>query len=162
MPQKLTDEILIAAIDGFELQKKRIDQHIAELRTMLSGNAYNLAAAPEASSRKRTKFSAAARKRMREAQQRRWAKVRGESEAAASKPEKPKRRLSPKGRKAIQEALQRRWAQKRAEAARAKAPADKAPARKAAKTRTAKAPKTRPAKKAQAASVPAATVSAAQ
>ncbi len=34
--QKLTHEILIAAIEGFDAQKTRIDAKIAELRQMLN------------------------------------------------------------------------------------------------------------------------------
>jgi len=37
MPTRLTNEIIAAAIDGFEGHKKRIDQQVAELRAMLSG-----------------------------------------------------------------------------------------------------------------------------
>ena len=80
MPTNLTHEIINAAIEGFESQKTRIDQQIAELRTMLDGGSKSTAAAtPEAPIRVRRKFSAAARRRMKEAQQRRWAKIRGES-----------------------------------------------------------------------------------
>ena len=78
-------------------------------------------ASPEATPTKR-KFSAAALKRMREAQQRRWAKVRGESAptakialAAKTAPvKKAKRKLSAAGRKAIAEAQKKRWAARRA------------------------------------------------
>ena len=35
MPTELTEEIVNAAIEGFKAQKFRLDQHIAELRTML-------------------------------------------------------------------------------------------------------------------------------
>ena len=38
MPTKLTAEIIIAAITGFESQKTKIDAQVAELRAMLSGN----------------------------------------------------------------------------------------------------------------------------
>jgi hypothetical protein len=80
MPKELTAEIITAAITGFEAQKTRIDTQIAELRALLPGGSPQPAvsetteAAPQ---RKRRKFSAAARRRMKEAQQRRWAKVRG-------------------------------------------------------------------------------------
>jgi len=136
MPQqKLTPEIITAAILGFEEQKRHIDSKIAELRAMLPGGPGGAVATPEAPTSKRRKFSAAARRRMREAQQRRWASIRGESAASApATPEalKPKRKLSAAGRKAIQEALRRRWAQKRAEAAK-KTARKKAATKKAAK-----------------------------
>ena len=141
---KLRPEIITAAIEGFESQKARIDQQIADLRAMLPGGAAETAATPEAPTRKRRKFSAAARGRMKEAQQRRWAKIRGESESPAParrEPEKPKRKLSAAGRAAIVAALKKRWATKKAEAAKAQSPVTKksAPARKkAAKTATRK------------------------
>lgn len=74
---------------------------------------------PEAPARK--KFSAAARRRMKEAQRLRWARLRGEPEAPppvtqeAPKP-KRKRKLSAAGRAAIAAAMKKRWALKRAEA----------------------------------------------
>jgi hypothetical protein len=138
--QRLTPEIITAAILGFEEQKRHIDSKIAELRVMLSGGPGETAITPEAPTRKRRKFSAAARRRMREAQQRRWASIRGESAPSApATPEalKPKRKLSAAGRKAIQDALWRRWAQKRAEAAKAQPASAKKTARKKAATKKA-------------------------
>ena len=74
----------------------------------------------------RRKFSAPALQRMREAQQRRWAKVRGEAIAPATAPKadkavakKAKRKLSPEGRKRIIAATKKRWAAVRAAAAKA-------------------------------------------
>jgi cell division septum initiation protein DivIVA len=63
MPKKLTEEIINAAIDGFKAQKRRLDEQISELRTMLNGGSSQGAALSEAP-RKRRKFSAAARRRM--------------------------------------------------------------------------------------------------
>ena len=114
---KLTNEIIIAAITGFESQKTKIDAQIAELRAMLSGGPTETAATPEAPTGKRKKFSAAARKRMKEAQQRRWAKIRGKSEPpapATQEAPKAKRKLSKAGRANIVAALKKRWAAKKA------------------------------------------------
>jgi len=149
---KLIPEIITAAIEGFESHKARIDQQIAELRALLPGGSSETAATPESPVRKRRKFSAAAIRRMREAQQRRWAKVRGESESPATpKPEKPKRRISEEGMKRIIAATKKRWALKRAEAAKAKKtapPRKKATVKKAAlKVSPAKAAKRAPVKK---------------
>jgi hypothetical protein len=49
---------------------------------------------------------------MREAQQRRWAKIRGASEPSTpvTVSPKPKRKISEVGRKTIAEAARRRWA----------------------------------------------------
>src|ERR1039457_6935324 len=91
--QKLTNEIIAAAIDGFTAQKARIDVQISELKAMLPGGPAETAATPESPTKKRRKFSAAARKRMKEAQQRRWAQIKGESEPPAPAT-KPKRKLS--------------------------------------------------------------------
>jgi len=121
MPTKLTPEIITAAILGFEEQKRHIDAKVAELRAALAGGPGDPVATPEAPTRKRKKFSAAARRRMKAAQQRRWAKVRGELELLDSvKPQaaEPKRKLSAAGRRAIAEATKKRWALKRAEAAK--------------------------------------------
>jgi hypothetical protein len=152
MAMKLTPEIINAAIVGFEEQKRQIDARITELRAMLSGGSAESATEPEAPAGKRKKFSAQALLRMREAQQRRWAKVRGKSApSAAASPAAPKSksRLSEAGRAAIIAATKKRWALKRGEAAKAQSAAKKAaPAGKKAaikkapvKTATAKAAK---------------------
>jgi hypothetical protein len=78
MPQKFTHEIVTAAIAGFEAQKKHIDSQIAELREMLSGRRTVESPAPDVPAPKR-KVSAAARRRMAQAQKRRWAKIKGQS-----------------------------------------------------------------------------------
>jgi hypothetical protein len=113
--QRLTNEIITAAIEGFEAQKKRIDEQIAELRSFLTGGLVETA--KPAAARKRGKFSDAARLRMKEAQQRRWARIKGESEppTPTAVPVKPKRQLSEAGRQAIAEAARKRWAAKKAE-----------------------------------------------
>ena len=111
---KLTPEIINAAIEGFEAQKQRIDQEISELRAMLNGAQPTAAAAPQRGTRR--KMSAAGRKRIAEAQRKRWAAIRGAAEPAAVQPPKRKRRLSAAGRAAIVAALKKRWAAKRAAA----------------------------------------------
>ena len=119
MPQKLTAEIINAAIEGLESQKRRIDSQIDELRQLLNPLGTGAAPASAAPAPKR-KISAAGRRRMAAAQQARWAKVRGQadlpSSPAVSKPARKKRKLSAAGRKAISEATKKRWALKRAEA----------------------------------------------
>jgi hypothetical protein len=121
--RKFTTEILNAAILGLESQKDKLDVQIAAIRQMLDGNRPEPAATSQAAPRKRSKFSAASRRKMALAQKARWAKLRGESAptkaAAASVAAKPKRKLSKKGRMAIVAALEKRWAQKRVEAAKA-------------------------------------------
>ena len=137
--QKLTNEIISAAIDGYEFQKTRIDAKIAELKAMLPGGPAGTAA-PETTKRK--KFSAATRRNMAMAQKARWAKLRGESEPPApATPEapKPKRRISKEGLARIIAAAKKRW---RLQKAAAKAAAKKAaPARKKAAVKKAAPPK---------------------
>jgi hypothetical protein len=139
MPIKLTDEIIIAAISGFETQKAKIDHQIAELRTMLDGGAAESTApkTSEAPVVKRKKFSAAARKRMAEAQKLRYAKLKGETlPPSPVTPEAPKvqRKNSPEGMSRIIVATKKRWRRQKAEAAEASTPT---PAKKAAVKKTA-------------------------
>ena len=91
---KLTNEIIIAAIEGFEGQKRRLDAQIAELRQMLDGHLTETVGAMETAPQKR-KISAAARRRMAMGQKARWAKIRGESGlSVVTTPESPKRKIS--------------------------------------------------------------------
>jgi DNA-binding protein HU-beta len=130
--QKLTPEIVHAAIEGFESQNRRIDSQIDELRQLLNGGSAKPAAESGSPARKR-KISAAGRRRMAAAQKARWAKIRGEADGEPSSAQavapKAKRKLSAAGRKAISEATKRRWAVKRAEAAKTSAPTKKTPAK---------------------------------
>ena len=114
--QKLTNEIIVAAIEGFEAQKKRLDAQIADLRSLLIGGTTEPAASSEEVPRKSGKFSDATKLKMKEAQKRRWARIKGESEPAAPTlvPVKPKRQMSEAGRKAIADATRKRWAAKKA------------------------------------------------
>jgi peptidoglycan hydrolase CwlO-like protein len=88
---RLTNEIIHAAILGFEGQKSRIDTQIAELRAMLpSSNGSK----PETTVRKKRGMSAAGRAAVAEAQRKRWAATKEQSVAEPAK--KAKRKLSPK------------------------------------------------------------------
>ena len=114
MPQlKLTADILNAALEGFEVQKNRIDAKIAELKQQLNGHT---APAPATDTVKpRKKRSAAVRRKMALAQKARWAKLKQNSvptQAVAAAPKK--RRMSAAGRKAIIAATKKRWAKVRA------------------------------------------------
>lgn len=138
---KLTESIILAAIEGFESQKTKLDQQIVELRSMLSGVPAETAATPQSVPGKRRKFSAAARRRMKEAQQRRWAAAKGTSEATApatpepATPEapKPKRKISAEGMKNIIAATKKRWKRQRAAEKAQSAPLKKASTKAAAK-----------------------------
>jgi hypothetical protein len=133
--------ILLAAIEGFEQQKLRIDAQIAELRAMLSGQPV---VTPEAPTAKRRPMSAAARKRMSEAQKKRWAV--SSTAPVTPEPTKPKRKLSPAGKAAIVAALKKRWAAKKAAAEKSaptvakKAARKTVPVKKSAVKKTTSAP----------------------
>src|ERR1700724_3522521 len=110
MPTKVTNEIITAAIEGFESQRTRIDNQIAELRALLSGGPAETAATSDATRRKR-KISATARRRMALGQKRRWAAIKGTSAPAPATPNAPKvkRRISEEGMKRIIAATKKRW-----------------------------------------------------
>ncbi len=154
----LNRAIILAAIEGFEGQKRRLDDQIAELRQLLGGQP---AATPTTSGTKRgrRRMSAEGRARIAEAQRKRWAaKNAAEPALSAAPPQaaKPKRRLSAAGRKAIAEATRKRWARVRAEAAKA-AKSQRAPSPKKARRREAAKATRKTAKKApQATGAPAA------
>jgi hypothetical protein len=113
---QLTQGIIDAAIQGFESQKRRIDEQIAELRALSNGHAPRTESSAPPRTKKRG-MSAAGRKAIAKAQRKRWAAVKGEGEAVAAKPaKKAKRKLSAAGRAAIIAATKKRWAAKRAEA----------------------------------------------
>jgi hypothetical protein len=102
MPQlKLSDDILAAALEGFEAQKKRVEAQIAEIRERLGG-----AAASSETGKPKRKVSASARRRMARAQKLRWKKAKQASEGAA----KPKRQMSAGAKKRIATAQKKRWA----------------------------------------------------
>jgi len=105
---KLPNEIIDAAILGFEEQKRRIDAQIAELEAMRTGHSH----ATVNSTRPRRKMSAAGRKAIAEAQRKRWAALK-DGPDQQSAPKKAKRKLSPAGRVAIVSALKKRWAAKK-------------------------------------------------
>jgi hypothetical protein len=130
--QKLTNAILHAAIEGFESQKRAIDEQIAEVRQMLDGNRAEPASASKPQTRRRRKMSAAGRANIVAALKKRWAAKKIVSEPVTTK---SKRKLSPAGKAAIVAALKRRWAAKKAASAAVKKIAVKnAAPRKAAAT----------------------------
>jgi len=123
---KLTNELVMAAIKGFEEQKREIEVQIGELRAFLSGEPAERALTPAPEKPARRKVSAAGRKAMAEAQRKRWAAIKGKREPQASATPtatpakkaapKPKRKLSAAGRAAIIAATKKMWAAKRAAA----------------------------------------------
>ena len=123
MPTQLNRQILLTAIDGFEGQKRKLDEQIREVRALLSDGAdgstpkRSVAPGEPVTGRRRGRMSAAGRRAIAAAQRKRWAASKGETKTAAPKAaKKPKRKLSPAGRAAIVAALKKRWAAKRAAA----------------------------------------------
>ena len=114
---QLTQGVIDAAIEGFESQKRRIDEQIAELRALSNGHASSVKSSAPQETKKRG-MSAAGRRAIAEAQRKRWAAAKGQTETAPKmvKPIKKKRVLSAAGKAAIIAATKRRWAAKRAEA----------------------------------------------
>jgi hypothetical protein len=101
-----------------EAQREKLSLRIAELRAMLNGGPSDTAMTTQpATTKKRSKFSAVARRKMALAQKARWARIRGESEPTvpvmAGGPT-AKRKLSAAGRANIIAATKKRWALKRA------------------------------------------------
>jgi hypothetical protein len=89
--------MLAMALVGYEIEKKKIDEKIKEIRSQLGGAATvarvgrpskNAAAAETAAAPKRRKLSAAARKRIAAAQKKRWAEHRKTVAQAAKQPAK--------------------------------------------------------------------------
>lgn len=82
--------MLSMALVGFEVEKKRIEEKIAELRAKLGGHSVPAAAASAKKSavadapKTRKPLSAAARKRIATAQKKRWAEHRRKLAAAAA------------------------------------------------------------------------------
>lgn len=75
-PKTFDDPVVLeAALEGLELQKKRIDAQITEIRARLGTRSRSPAAATASSTRKRN-LSPEARKRIATAQKKRWAEYR--------------------------------------------------------------------------------------
>jgi hypothetical protein len=137
----LTNDILVAAIEGFEARKRTIEDKIAEIRQMLTGGPTEQSLTREAPAVNRKKFSAAARKKMGLAQKARWARIKGDSAPpVAPVLPKAKRQISADGLKRIAAAQKKRWAAKKAKGAEAQAPVKKTAAKKAAAKKTVPAP----------------------
>jgi len=75
---KQDPSILAMALVGYELEKKKIDERIREIRALLSGAkpAEKVSSAGGDTAPKRRKLSAAARRRIAAAQKKRWAEHR--------------------------------------------------------------------------------------
>jgi len=79
MPRKarFSTTLLTAALEGLEQQRQEIDKHIAEVRKMLGARTAVRQAAPAAKPKR--VLSAAGRRRIAQAQKRRWALVKAKA-----------------------------------------------------------------------------------
>jgi len=107
------NEILEAALIGFQHLRDQVEQKIAALRSQIGApaaarEALSHKAAAGSAPKKRT-MSAAARKRIALAQKKRWAAYKAE-QGTTAKPVKAKRVLSAAGRARIIAATKKRWA----------------------------------------------------
>ena len=85
--QAVTDPAFLnAALEGLELQRKRIDGQIQQVKSLLGGkkpSAVPAAAAVKSKPAAKRELSEAARKRIAKAQKKRWAAYRKAKDAAA-------------------------------------------------------------------------------
>src|ERR1035437_8059168 len=155
-------ETLQMALIGYEAERQKIEATMAGIRSQLglhSRGASAPAKTPTSEAKPKHRMSAAGRARIAEAQRKRWAASKKQSEPAApEEAPKPKRRLSAAGKAAIVAALKKRWA---AKAAAEQAPAAKKAARKAPVKASRKATKKVAAKRPQKTAAPPAAVPAA-
>ena len=91
-------ELYLAALAGYQHQHEVLGERIAELRRQISGHR------GERAVEKKKVFSAVTRRRMAEAQRRRW-----EGKKKTGDPTGKKRNVSPEGRERIAEATRKRW-----------------------------------------------------
>lgn len=111
---KVTEDLLTAALAGYQTELDLIEVKMSEIRRMLGDGARSTATSSATKTPKR-KFSFASRRKMRIAQKLRWKKIKQAvepSQAATAKPKK--RRMSAAGKAAIVAALKKRWAAVRA------------------------------------------------
>jgi hypothetical protein len=73
--------LLVAALEGLQLQKQRIEEQIRQVRLLLGKSAGKRGRLPLSANKKSGpgRLSAAARKRIADAQKRRWAEYRKSS-----------------------------------------------------------------------------------
>jgi hypothetical protein len=116
MPEKkLTPEILMAALQGLEAQRARLDAHIAEVRLLMGARPQQPTAPAEAPKPKR-RMSAAGRRRIAAATKKRWAEYHRKKAEAAAKAQGPAavKKATPKRRRRSLKKAAKRTAKKTA------------------------------------------------
>jgi hypothetical protein len=82
--KQMDPALLQAALDGFEQRLKEVNEKIVAVRRMMRSPGRPASAAPAAPARRRRPMSAAARKRIADAQKRRWAAFHSRSAKKAA------------------------------------------------------------------------------
>ena len=110
-------ELLRAALVGYQHQASVLTNRIEEIKQQLGSQTSDRAPKPGTDTTKR-QVSAAGRRRMADAQKRRWAAFHEQSGSPAKKAPgkgKGRRKMSAAGRERIAEATRKRWAAYRAQ-----------------------------------------------
>ena len=117
----VTDELLTAALAGYQAELEQIDVKMGEIRRMLGDRANDAVAASSDGSRPRRRFSKQARAKMAASQRLRWKKVKETAEPPKAESAKSKKRgkMSAAGKAAIVAAVKKRWAAVKAKKAAA-------------------------------------------
>jgi hypothetical protein len=108
---KQDEDLLRAALIGYQQQIADIETAMANIRSRLAGPGRQMPTTVEGGPKRRRKFSVAARKKMAASQKLRWSKVKQVAEP--TQPAKPKRTMSASARKRIAAAQRKRWAEKK-------------------------------------------------
>lgn len=115
------NDLLTMALVGYEAQIAKINAAIGEIQSRLGKGSSTSPASP-----KKPRMSAAARKRIGDAQRKRWAAMKKGQAQGKSAADPKKRKLSAAGRRAIIAATKKRWAAVRKAAAKKTKPVAKA------------------------------------
>lgn len=81
---EINTELLEAAILGFNIKRREIEQQIAELRLIASNGASRSSLEALAKTKRKRSLAAVSRKKMAGAQRKRWAAVKKENPSAPS------------------------------------------------------------------------------
>ena len=88
--KRLNPAVLQAALEGLQSQRQRVDQQMAQVRSLLRPEPKKRAATAQAPAKPRPRLSLGARKRIAAAQRKRWAEFK-----ARQAPKAAKRRRKP-------------------------------------------------------------------
>jgi len=104
------------ALVGYEIERQRIEQRIAEIRSKLGGRTSAPVNSSDGSARTRKPLSAAARKRMASAQRKRWKAYHAQTGDPAPQKGTANRKLSPEAKAKLAANLAKARAAKAAKA----------------------------------------------